>query len=50
LLLGVQPAGTGFGRAMSPEVTASLETLAELLAGVLGSGPTPGAAVPTEES
>ena len=50
LLLGVQPAGTGFGRAMSPEVTASLETLAELLAGMLGPGPTPGAAVPTEES
>jgi len=50
LLLGVQPKGTGFGRAMSPEVAASLDLLAELLIGVLGPGPSPGAAGPAEES
>jgi hydrogenase 3 maturation protease len=48
LLLGVQPAGVGFARPMSPQVAASLDVLAELLVEVLGPGPSPGAAGPAE--
>jgi hydrogenase 3 maturation protease len=50
LLLGVQPAATGFALPMSASVRSSLELLTELLVGMLGSDQPPGARDPREVS